>query len=258
MTMTPTPGHSIRLTDAETPWFLSAARGATIVEATMEGCVPCRLLRPVMEKLAAEFAGRLVVVELEQSAGQFHRAHHVDRFPQLLFFVDGRYVDRVIGFDGADKVRAAVIDFLGIAPTGDPSAAELAFRAACARAEACLDEIMTPASQALEPHVTAVAPEVAAFERAIDADLAAGRLRREDVRDRLTAEYARVYAPFRAEVDALTTAQAEALAAYDELMGEAVARFLQDVRPAPPAAAATVAACRPGQPFCSSRDGSEC
>ena len=76
MTMRPELGHSIRLTDAEIPWFLSAARGATIVQATTEGCVPCRLLRPIMEKLAAEFAGRLVVVELEQGAEQFHRAFH--------------------------------------------------------------------------------------------------------------------------------------------------------------------------------------
>src|SRR5262245_26884998 len=131
MTTSPRPGSPLRLTDAEISWFISATRGAVMVEAAMDGCVPCRLLQPVVQKLAAEFADRLAAVTLAPDAEQFHRAHRIDRFPQLLFFRDGRCVGRVMGFDGADKVRDAVARFLGIA-TGDPSPAELAFRAACA------------------------------------------------------------------------------------------------------------------------------
>src|SRR5215831_6154447 len=159
MTTTREPRYSHRLTDAEIPWFLSAARGPVIVEATMDGCVLCRLQRPVVEKLAAEFSGRLTMVALDRDAAQFHRAHRVDRFPQLLFFRDGRYVDRLIGFEGAGKVRAAVDGFLGLAPSGEPSAAELHFRTACARAEARFDEIMRPAREALGPYLAAVAPD---------------------------------------------------------------------------------------------------
>jgi thioredoxin-like negative regulator of GroEL len=246
MMTTREPRYSLPLTDAEIPWFLSAARGPVIVEATMDGCVPCRLQRPVVEKLAAEFSGRLTAVALDPDALQFHRAYRVDRFPQLLLFRDGRYVDRLIGFEGAGKVRDAVAGFLGLVPSGEPSAAELLFRAASARAEARFDEIMRPASAALGPHLAAVAPEVAAFERAIDADLACGRLRREDAADRRRAEYARVYAPFRAEVEALRHAQAQALAAYDTTMAEAVAEFARAL----PVGGAGATSCPPGQPFC--------
>jgi len=44
--------------------------------------------------------------------------------------------------------------------------------------------------------------------------------------ERRRADYARVYAPFQAEVEALRRAQAEGLAAYDAIMGEAVAEFV--------------------------------
>jgi thioredoxin 1 len=247
MTMSLQAGQCIKLTDTEIAWFLSATPGAVMVEATMASCLPCRFLRPVVAKLAAEFAGRLVVVEIGHEAEQFCRGHHVDRFAQLLFFLDGRYLERVVGFDGADKVREAVIRFLAVAADADPSPAERAFRAACAHAKARFDEIMKPASDALEPHIAAVAPQVEVLERAIDADLASGRLRRDQVMDRRQTDYARVYAPFQAEVEALRRAQADALAAYDAIMAEAVTQFAGQARGAVAGTDAAGAVCGAGQ-----------
>jgi hypothetical protein len=153
----------------------------------------------------------------------------------------------VVGFDGADKVREAVIRFLAVAADADPSPAERAFRAACAHAKARFDEIMKPASDALEPHIAAVAPQVEVLERAIDADLASGRLRRDQVMDRRQTDYARVYAPFQAEVEALRRAQADALAAYDAIMAEAVTQFAGQARGAVAGTDAAGAVCGAGQ-----------
>jgi thioredoxin-like negative regulator of GroEL len=242
--------QSNQLTDAEIPWFLSATPGAVVVEASMEGCVPCRLMRPVMEKLAAEFSGRLVVVELDRAARSFHRAYDVERFPQLLFFVDGRYVDRKIGFEGADETRDAIVNFLAFTP-GEPSAAELSFRAACTRAQARLDEIMKPAGDALAPHMATIAPGIEAVDAAIKREVAAGRLRAEDAPERRKTDYARLYAPFQTEIEALRQAQAEGLLAYDAVMTEAVALFAQHMRSTRPQTVA--AACLPGQLFCTWR-----
>jgi hypothetical protein len=143
-------------------------------------------------------------------AAQFHRAYGVDRFPQLLFFRDGRYVDRLVGFDGADKLRDAVAGFLGLAATGEPSAAEIAFRSAWARARARLEEIMRPASEALATHLAAVASEVDALERTID----------------------------------------EALAAYDATMADAVAGFTRTLHADGAGPTAAGRCGLPGQPFC--------
>jgi thioredoxin-like negative regulator of GroEL len=186
-------------------------------------------MRPIMEKIAAEFSGRLVVVDLDRNAHSFHRAYDVAHFPQLLFFVDGRYVDRKIGFEGSDEVRDAIVTFLALTP-GEPSAAELSFRAACARAQARLDEIMAPASDVLAPHMATITPGIEAVDAAIKAEVAAGRLRAEDAPERRRTEYARLHAPFQTEIDALRKAQAEGLLAYDIVMTEAVALFAQHMR----------------------------
>jgi hypothetical protein len=131
-------------------------------------------------------------------------------------------------------------------------AAELSFRAACARAQARLDEIMKPASDVLAPHMATIAPGIEAVDAAIEAEVAAGRLRAEDVPDRRNAEYARLHAPFETEIDALRKAQAQGLLAYDAVMTEAVERFAQHMRAMRPQTVA--GACLPGQPFCTWRE----
>jgi hypothetical protein len=108
---------------------------------------------------------------------------------------------------------------------------------------------MKPASDALAPHMATIAPGIEAVDAAIKADVAAGRLQAEDVRERRTAAYARLYAPFQTEIDALRKAQFEGLLAYDAVMTEAVALFAQHMR-ASTRPQTVAAACLPGQPFC--------
>ena len=101
-----------------------------------------------------------------------------------------RYGWNRVHFDKRQRQEAArcpdipQVRFLAVAAAADPSPAERAFRAACRRGKARFDEIIKPASDALEPHIAAVAPQLEALERAIDADLAADRLLREEVTER--------------------------------------------------------------------------
>jgi hypothetical protein len=79
--------------------------------------------------------------------------HTVDSYPQLLFFKDGAPVERETG---AEAVRASVTKVLGDAADGDPSATELAFREAYARARC--DDVTGAAGKEVEPHMQAIAP----------------------------------------------------------------------------------------------------
>jgi thioredoxin-like negative regulator of GroEL len=249
MTTSPQAGHWIQLTDAEFARFLSATRGAVMIEVTMENCPPCRFMRPVVRKLAAEFADRLVAAEIGEEAVDFCGVHQIDAFPQLLFFRDGRYVERMSGFEDADTVREAVVRFLGLDANAEASPDWCAFRAACARGQARFREIMRPALDALDLVMAAAKPQVDAMERAIETDLAAGRLRQEDVVERRQADCTRVYAPFEADFEALKRAAADAFAVYDAITADA-----HSAGNAPKAgsdADAAGANCKPGQPFCS-------
>ncbi|HEV3156099.1 MAG TPA: thioredoxin [Candidatus Baltobacteraceae bacterium] len=62
-------------------------------------CGPCRMLAPVVEKVAVAHAGRVKFVKLNtdenpQTAGEYH----ITGIPCLILFSGGKAVDRVVGF----------------------------------------------------------------------------------------------------------------------------------------------------------------
>jgi thioredoxin-like negative regulator of GroEL len=218
----------IPVTDGDLPSLLAATPGAVVVKATMNPCMPCEKLRPVVHKLSAEFADRMTVLEVDDSAEEFCRTWRVSSFPQLLFFRDGQYVRRLQGFENAGTVRESVLDFLGV-DEAPPSAAELAFQAACERAEAAIEEAMAPASQALEPHLDAIERATQQAQARLAARDWTG-LTPEQIRGEMQAEYKLAYAPFADKIAANSKAQALGMARYGEIMQAAVEDFARDSR----------------------------
>lgn len=61
-------------------------------------CGPCRMIAPVLETLAKEYAGRLLVFKLDTSSQQMTPARFQIRgVPTLMFFKDGKMVDQLVG-----------------------------------------------------------------------------------------------------------------------------------------------------------------
>jgi thioredoxin 1 len=222
-----TTAQSMHVADGDILDRLASMPGAVVVEAGTAHCVPCRMLEPILRKLSAEFADRLAVLEVDDSAEAFLSAYRVHSFPQLLFFRDGRYVRRDMGFKGAQELRQSVLSFLGLDDDPAPSPAETAFRTACAGAQAAMDEIIAPPSQALEPHFDAMERAVQELDARIAAEAASGAITREEARERQRGKYEQAYAPYRDKLEALRSAQATALARYQEIMAAAVEDFIQ-------------------------------
>ena len=62
-------------------------------------CSPCKMIAPIVEELAGEYAGRVKVTKLDVDAnpvgpGQFG----VMSIPTLLLFVDGKPEKRLVGY----------------------------------------------------------------------------------------------------------------------------------------------------------------
>jgi thioredoxin 1 len=218
---------AIHVADSEILGRLASMAGAVVVEAGMDDCVPCKRLEPILRKLSVEFADRLAVLEVDGTAEDFQRAYRVHSFPQLLFFRDGQYVRRDIGFEGAQQVRQSVLNFLGLDDDPEPSAAEATFRAAYVIAQAAMDEILAPPSRALEPHLEAASRVVEELEVSIAAEVASGLITSEEAREMQKGNYEQAYAPFRDKVEALRSAQAKAVTRYQEIMEMAVEEFIQ-------------------------------
>jgi len=69
-------------------------------------CGPCKALTPTVEKLAAEYEGRMLIGKMDiqdqpQSAGQLG----IRSIPTLLFFKDGTVAESLMGVASEDKLR---------------------------------------------------------------------------------------------------------------------------------------------------------
>jgi len=61
-------------------------------------CGPCRMIAPVVDALAQEYAGRLLVFKLDTSSQQMTASRFQIRgVPTLLLFKDGQMVDQLVG-----------------------------------------------------------------------------------------------------------------------------------------------------------------
>jgi len=75
-------------------------------------CGPCRMIAPIIEKLAKKYAGRIVFGKLNVDENQGTALkYRIMGIPTLLLFKNGRLVDRVVGFmpEGALERKVAAL-----------------------------------------------------------------------------------------------------------------------------------------------------
>jgi thioredoxin 1 len=85
-------------TDATFADDVLASEKPVLVEFTADWCPPCKMIAPVLERIAAEQTGRMRVVALDVDANpETTRRYGVMGMPTLLLFVDGTPVTTVVG-----------------------------------------------------------------------------------------------------------------------------------------------------------------
>lgn len=84
-----------------------------VVDFWADWCQPCKMLSPVLDKLAARYEGRVKVVKcnLDENraiAGMFS----ITTLPNLLFFKDGQVVNQAVGYRGEDQLAQTIDEVL--------------------------------------------------------------------------------------------------------------------------------------------------
>lgn len=105
--------HPVAVSDNSFQSEVVDAKEPVLVDFWAEWCGPCRMIAPVLEKIADDYASSLKIVKLDvdhnpQSAMKFG----VQSIPTMILFKDGKEVERLIGYMPEQKLLGRLKPYL--------------------------------------------------------------------------------------------------------------------------------------------------
>jgi thioredoxin 1 len=105
----------INVTDAAFEKTVMQAELPVVVDFWAPWCGPCKIVAPILDKLADEYAGELIVAKVNTDdnpewAGKFG----VQGIPTMLFVADGKLVHQQVGALPEPILRDVIKQFLSV------------------------------------------------------------------------------------------------------------------------------------------------
>jgi thioredoxin 1 len=103
------PAKPIIVTDATFQRDVLESDLPVLVDLWAAWCAPCRMIAPVVEKMAKDYAGRMKVAKLNVDENPaVSMRYQVQSIPTLLVFRGGRIVERIVGAAPEPLLRGKV------------------------------------------------------------------------------------------------------------------------------------------------------
>ncbi len=93
----PAPDTPVVVTDADFAHFVRSHE-TVVVDCWAPWCGPCRSMAPIIDELAAKWAGKVAFAKLNTDENpRTARQFRINSIPTLLVFRGGRFLDQVVG-----------------------------------------------------------------------------------------------------------------------------------------------------------------
>ncbi|MDR0430996.1 MAG: thioredoxin [Tannerellaceae bacterium] len=101
---------ALEVTDSNFEELLNSGK-PMVVDFWAEWCGPCRMVGPIIDELDKEYTGRVTIGKMDvDSNDEVVAKFGVRNIPTILFFKDGKVVDKLVGAAGksafVDKIDA--------------------------------------------------------------------------------------------------------------------------------------------------------
>lgn len=86
-----------------------------LVDFTADWCPPCKMIAPLVESLAQQYQGRLLVGSLDVDVyPDIQQRYGVMGLPTLIVFHKGKAVKRIIGYQPRERLEAQIMPYLQV------------------------------------------------------------------------------------------------------------------------------------------------
>jgi thioredoxin 1 len=104
-----TTKNIVQVTDQNFETTVAGSTQLVLVDFWATWCAPCKMLRPVVEELATEYEGRVVVAELDVDANPITASKFgVLSIPSLILFRAGKPEERIVGYKPKAYLRQKI------------------------------------------------------------------------------------------------------------------------------------------------------